>query len=87
MYNLSDLMISVDNGAAHLAAATGLPILSIFGPTTPVRARPATPISESVYLALPCSPCLQQECAHHDCMQQISVEQVLAALERVWAKL
>ena len=87
VYNLSDLMISVDNGAAHLAAATGLPILSIFGPTTPVRARPATPISESVYLALPCSPCLQQECAHHDCMQQISVEQVLAALERVWAKL
>ena len=87
VYNLADLMLSVDNGAAHLAAATGLPIISIFGPTTPVRARPASSISESVYLSLPCSPCLQQQCAHHDCMAKISVEQVLEALERVWMKL
>ena len=87
VYNLSDLMLTIDNGAAHLAAATSLPIVSIFGPTTPVRARPASPISESVYLALPCSPCLQQECSTHKCMQEITVEQVLGALERVWEKL
>src|SRR5271156_5091081 len=45
LYELMDLAICTDSGPAHLAAAAGIPTLSIFGPTDPTRWRP--------YLALP----------------------------------
>jgi lipopolysaccharide heptosyltransferase I len=35
-----DLVITVDSGPMHMAAALGIPTLAVFGPTDPVRAGP-----------------------------------------------
>jgi heptosyltransferase II len=40
LYSNLDLAVCTDSGPAHLAAAVGIPTLSIFGPTDPVRWRP-----------------------------------------------
>jgi heptosyltransferase II len=40
LYSNLDLAICTDSGPAHLAAAVGIPTLSIFGPTDPIRWRP-----------------------------------------------
>lgn len=84
LYNLSHMMISIDNGAVHLAAASGLPIVSIFGATTPIYAKPASEISEAVYMGLPCSPCSKYSCDNkHECMTQITPKVVLDKVDRV----
>jgi ADP-heptose:LPS heptosyltransferase len=35
-----NLLITVDSGPMHMAAAIGTPVLALFGPTTPLRTGP-----------------------------------------------
>ena len=39
----ADLFIGCDSGPMHLAAATGVPVLAIFGPTSQIRFHPHSP--------------------------------------------
>jgi heptosyltransferase II len=80
----SALVISGDTGPAHVAAALGVPMVAVFGPTSPERWRPLSDRARVVRVPLPCSPCSNHGDAacplkHHDCMQKLSVEEVLAA--------
>lgn len=71
--------ISADSAPLHVAAAMKVPIIAFFGPTDPVRHMP--PILKSVVLRrdLKCSPCYSGYCKikTHDCMKQITPEQVV----------
>jgi heptosyltransferase-2 len=71
------LFVGNDSGAMHVAAAVGLPVVGIFGPTDPDATRPATPQFTLIREPVSCS---------HRCMTRISVEQVFgvarAQLER-----
>ncbi|NCC01726.1 MAG: hypothetical protein EOM34_13830 [Clostridia bacterium] len=40
LFMLSDLLVSVDTGTAHMAATTDIPIISIYLATNPVQWRP-----------------------------------------------
>jgi ADP-heptose:LPS heptosyltransferase len=53
------LVLGVDSGALHLAAALGVPSVHLFGPTDPARFGPwgAPGRHQVVREALPCSPC------------------------------
>ncbi len=46
LYSNLDLAICTDSGPAHLAAAVGIPTLSIFGPTDPTRWQPYFAIAQ-----------------------------------------
>lgn len=78
----ADLMVSVDSGPMHIAAAMGTPVVALFGPTDPRRTGalgPGTVLQRS----LPCSPCLQRRCRIadvHRCMRDLSVAEVLTAV-------
>lgn len=82
-----DLIIGGDTGPMHLAAATGAPLLGIYGPTAlartgPVALRPSSMLTPPAELA--CWPCELAECpyegeAHLACMKQISVTEVVQA--------
>jgi len=53
------LVLGVDSGALHLAAALGVPSVHLFGPTAPARFAPWGPAVRHrvVRAELPCSPC------------------------------
>jgi heptosyltransferase-3 len=75
-----------DSGVSHLAAWAGLPCVVIFGPTDPARWRPWGRSVEVVQPPLECTPCFEtapENCAAADCLNQIRVEGVIQALERI----
>jgi heptosyltransferase II len=78
------LFIGNDSGAMHVAAAVGLPIVAVFGPTDPFGTAPVTPRCSIVRQRPYCSPCFLRRCpTDHRCMTAISAEMVEAAA-RPW---
>lgn len=86
-----DLVVTVDSGPMHMAAALGVPVLAVFGATDPKRTGPwggahrrITPVN------LPCWPCCSDKCARGDiiCLENPGVgsdKVIEAALEMLGA--
>ena len=69
-----------DSGAMHVAAAVGLPVVAIFGPTDPFGTAPVTPRSAIVQQKPYCSPCFLRRCpTDHRCMTAVTPDAVTAA--------
>ncbi|MCD6271357.1 MAG: lipopolysaccharide heptosyltransferase I [Deltaproteobacteria bacterium] len=83
VFEQADLVISTDTGPMHVAAATGTPVVAIFGPTAPWRTGPFGSMHQVVRAELECSPCFKRKCNSVDCMRNISVDQVLSAVSAV----
>jgi len=78
------LFIGNDSGAMHVAAAVGLPVIAVFGPTDPEGTAPATPRCSIVQQKPYCSPCFLRCCpTDHRCMTAITAGMVAAAA-RPW---
>jgi len=68
-----DLFIGNDSGAMHVAAAMGLPIVAVFGPTDPEGTAPVTPRCTVVQEKPYCSPCFLRRCpTDHRCMKSVT---------------
>jgi heptosyltransferase II len=78
------LFIGNDSGVMHVAAAVGLPVVGIFGPTDPFGTAPAT-LRRAIVQEKPyCSPCFLRRCpTDHRCMTAIASDAVVAAA-RPW---
>jgi len=80
-----DLLISVDSGPCHMAAALGTPLVVLWGPGRLEQTRPLSTLSpvHIIRHPVPCAPCqstpLQKSCRRNLCMEGISPEEVLAA--------
>lgn len=78
-------LITNDSGAMHLAAAVGVPVTAIFGPTDetathPLGRAPHTILTHDVW----CRPCMLRECPlRHRCMRGVTPEAVAEAARRV----
>jgi heptosyltransferase-2 len=57
VFERCDLMITGDTGPMHVAAAVGLPIVAVFGPSDPRRYAPRGAHDRVVRIDLPCAPC------------------------------
>jgi len=74
------LFIGNDSGAMHVAAAVGLPVVAMFGPTDPHGTAPVTPRCTIVQEKPYCSPCFLRRCpTDHRCMTAITPGRVEAA--------
>jgi lipopolysaccharide heptosyltransferase II len=95
----ASLYIGGDSGPLHIAAATAVPIVGLYGPTLPARSapwrHPQYPAEAVEVDGLPCRPCDQRVCAPGDfrCLGWLRPEQVIDAAERllrrkslVWSK-
>jgi heptosyltransferase-2 len=81
------LFIGNDSGAMHVAAAVGLPVVAVFGPTDPEGTAPVTPRCSIVQQKPYCSPCFLRHCpTDHRCMTAITADMVQAAA-RPWLSL
>ncbi len=77
--------VSNDSGAMHLAAALGIPLVAIFGPTDERVTAPLGGLAVPEVLTRPvfCRPCMLRDCPiDHRCMKRITVDDVLAAVLR-----
>jgi lipopolysaccharide heptosyltransferase II len=81
-------IVSHDSGAAHLAAAIGLPVVAIFGPTDERYSAPLPGLTMSGTHAILshdvfCRPCFLRECPiDHRCMNRIEPSRVFDAVMR-----
>ena len=73
----ASLVIANDSGPMHIAAALGRPLVTLFGPTNPVRTGPYGRDDAVLRLAIPCSPCYSRTCSHQSCLQWLGIEPVL----------
>ena len=80
------LFVGNDSGAMHVAAAVGLPVVAIFGPTDPRGTAPLTPRCTVVQEKPYCSPCFLRRCPiDHRCMTSVRPEAVEAGA-RGWLR-
>lgn len=83
-----DLFIGNDSSPMHLAAAVGIPVLAIFGPTSPQEYGPY-PLDDATHIALwnnpKGQPCFflgkMQPCENCTCMQSVTVDEVWSAIQ------
>ena len=80
-------VVANDSGAMHLAAAVGVPVTAIFGPTddqktSPLRAGADAPAPVVIATDVWCRPCMLRECPiDHRCMTRISAARVRESLQ------
>ena len=84
-----DAFVAVDTGLAHLAAATGLPGLALYGPTDPRLTGVRGPRAHSLAAEFPCAPCLQEKCTYRGSLGRGVTPPCFSSLKphRVWRRL
>lgn len=72
--------VSNDSGAMHVAAALGVPLTAIFGPTNERATGPAGH-ADVILRDVFCRPCMLRDCPiDHRCMKRIDVDSVLTSV-------
>jgi heptosyltransferase-2 len=81
------LLLTNDSGPMHVAAALGVPLVAVFGPTDWRETGPVGERHRLVREPVHCSPCLLRECPiDHRCMRRVGVERVVAEARAMLAE-
>ena len=81
LYRQAAVVVTTDSGPMHIAAAVGTPVVALFGPTDPRRTGPYGTGHTVISKKLPCSPCFLKQCPTRECMERITVEEVLEVVK------
>ncbi len=83
-----DAVVSTDSGPRHLAAAAGVPTVTLYGPTDPAGWNQEHPLHVAVRTGEPCSPCDLETCPvpGHPCLANLEAERVVDAVRTVLAR-
>ncbi|HPM42220.1 MAG TPA: glycosyltransferase family 9 protein [Candidatus Omnitrophota bacterium] len=89
LFNVSDVLVSVDSGPAHFAALTGINIVCIFGPETPILFSPLSDKCISLTCGFTCHPCMSVltsrkpacDCEEKKCLEEITVDKVRSTVQ------
>ncbi|HEX5645676.1 MAG TPA: lipopolysaccharide heptosyltransferase II [Nitrospira sp.] len=74
------LLVTNDTGPMHIAAACGVPVVAVFGPTDWRTTAPYGQEQSIVREPVDCAPCLLRECPiDHRCMTRVPVDRVYEA--------
>jgi len=81
-------MITNDSGPMHIAAALGVPVVAMFGPTSAARTGPYGGRRQVLTSRIPCSPCFSRVCRHDpelECLHLITPTQVVDGIRPLLA--
>ena len=87
----SDLLVTNDTGARHIAAAVNTPVVTVYGSTDPGWTALDFAHQEDVRVEVDCGPCQKKICplpeskGRMKCLEGVSVGMVLEAAERLLA--
>ncbi|MDP2156981.1 MAG: lipopolysaccharide heptosyltransferase I [Nitrospirota bacterium] len=73
-------VITNDSGPMHIAAALNIPVITIFGPTSPERTGPYGKGHVVLQSKADCVPCFKRSCRDIKCMKEITPETVYQAV-------
>lgn len=82
------LLVTTDSGPRHFAAAFGVPVVTLFGPTHVAWTETYYAKAVHVQKPVPCGPCQRRVCplGHHRCMTELTPNDVFAAADRLLAE-
>jgi heptosyltransferase II len=87
LLSLCAFLVTNDSGPMHIAAAEGVPLVSVFGPTNPRTTSPWTALAKIVRVDVDCSPCMRRECDRgHECMLGVTSDMVVSAARDLMAE-
>ena len=76
--------IGVDSGVMHLAAAVGISVIGLFGPSDPRMTGPQGEGHAIITAGVGCAPCLKSECdLGRKCMESITADMVLSSVSQI----
>jgi len=76
VYARCRLLVGADTGPLHIAAATGTPVVALFGPKDPASYAPRGEHHRIIFADVPCRPCTRRRCPSPQCVLGLSVDEV-----------
>ena len=77
------LVIGGDTGPIHLAASLGTPVIGLYSPTDEYRNGPYGNKHITIVTDVGCRPCYKRKCNIERCMDRITIQNVVNAVERI----
>ena len=75
-------VLANDSGLMHIAAALGVPVVALYGPTPSDLYPPLAPLFRALESDVACRPCFDRKCrfGHGDCMSNIGANEAVHAV-------
>lgn len=83
----AETVVSNDSGLMHVACAVNVPVIAIYGSSSPGFTPPLSEKAIIQKIAIECAPCFARTCkfGHYNCLQQVLPETILDCIGQIKA--